>query len=278
MSTPINTDDGLSSAAMVEEAATRTWAVISQATKSSLLVHFQRVNWPLNNILPRGIAFFSGELGIIVKEHCLSKVQISWQLLNYKREQFRFQQVAVIICTSDLEGRICEGMLLSSDAFVAQTLSRIHSPGNPSYGLDFNNLCAAFSAQLPKARTFIRILAESPGNTCSKLHVGVVENWIKIVGDTFPKTAAGIQHAQIDFARGSELKLHSFVTEFMEEYDASGLTPSVIPKIGFSNLGRFLHHVIFLAWSHSVCGHEKPLIEFPVDCLVGKHARPALRV
>jgi hypothetical protein len=62
---------------------------------------------------------------------------------------------------------------------------------------------------------------------------------------TFPKTAAGIQHAQIDFDRGRELKLHSFVTKFMEEYDASGLTPSVISKIGFGNLGRFLHHKIF---------------------------------
>ncbi len=65
------------------------------------------------------------------------------------------------------------------------------------------------------------------------------------MADTFPKTAAGIQHAQIDLDRGRELKLHNFVTEFMEEYDASGLTPSVISKIGVSNLGRFLHHVIF---------------------------------
>jgi hypothetical protein len=31
-----------------------------------------------------------------------------------------------------------------------------------------------------------------------------------------------------------------------------------------------------LAWSHSVCGHEKPPIEFPVDCLVGKHACPII--
>ncbi len=93
---------------------------------------------------------------------------------------------------------------------------------------------------------------------------------------SFPKTAAGIQHVQINFDRGRELKLHSFVSEFMEEYDASGLTPSVISKIGFGNLGRFLHNVSFLAWSHSVCGHKKPPIEFLDDCLVGKHARPVI--
>jgi hypothetical protein len=125
----------------------------------------------LNNILPRGVAFCSGELGIIGKEYCLSKAQVLLQLLNYKREQFGFQQVAAIIRTSDLEGRICEGMVLSLDTIVAQTLNQIHSPGNTSYGLNFNNLCAALSAQLPKAHTFVKMLAESPGNTCLKLLV-----------------------------------------------------------------------------------------------------------
>ncbi len=50
----------------------------------------------------------------------------------------------------------------------------------------------------------------------------------------------------------------------------------VISKIGFGHIGRFLHQVIFLAWSHSVCNHEKPPVKFPVDCLVGKHARPVI--
>ncbi len=72
------------------------------------------------------------------------------------------------------------------------------------------------------------------------------------------------------------MRLQSFVTELMEEYDASGLTPSVISRIGFGNLGRCLHHVIFLAWSHSVCSHKKPLIKFPIDWLVGKHAHPVI--
>jgi len=177
--------------------------------------------------------------------------------------------------TSNLEGRIRDGMQLPSDAFVAQTLGRIHSPGNPSYGSDFNNLCAALSAQPPEARTFVKLLAESPGDICSKLLVDVVENWIKMMSDTFPKTAAGIQIAQIDFDRSRELKLQSFVTEFIEEYDASGLS-HVISNIGFGHIGRFLHQVIFLAWSHSVCDHEKPPVEFPVDCLIGKHAHPVI--
>jgi hypothetical protein len=94
--------------------------------------------------------------------------------------------------------------------------------------------------------------------------------------DTFPKTAAGIQNAQIDFDRGRELKLQCLAAELMEEYDASGFTPLVISKIGFGNLSRFFHHVVFLAWSHFVCSKDKPPIKFPVDCLVGKHACPVM--
>ncbi len=84
MSTTINTDDGTSSifsecdgAAEYEEVHMKTRAAISHATTSSLLAYFQRVNWPLNNILPRGEAFIRGELGNIVNEHGLLKAQVS---------------------------------------------------------------------------------------------------------------------------------------------------------------------------------------------------------
>ncbi len=97
--------------------------------------------------------------------------------------------------TSNLEGRIRDGMQLPSDAFVAQTLRRIHSPGNPSLGLDFNNMCVALCALPAEARSFVKMLAESPDNNCFRLLVDVVENWIKAMADIFPKTAAGIQCA-----------------------------------------------------------------------------------
>ena len=240
---PINKSNRLHNADDV--APMRMRAVVSCAAKSSLLAYFQRVNWPLNNILLRGVVFVCGEIGNIVKEFGLLKAQVSRQLLNYKRERFRFQQVAIIMHSSDLEGRICEGMLLSSDAFIAQTLSPIRSPGNPSYGLGFNNLSATLSVQPPVVRTFVTLLSENPGNTILNLLVDVMESWLKLMLETFRKTAAGIQNAQIDFYRGRELKLQSFVAEFMEEYNASGLHPPVMSKIGSGHLGRFLHYVTF---------------------------------
>ncbi len=119
--------------------------------------------------------------------------------------------MAVIMTTSNLEARIRDGMQLPSEAFVAQTLSQIHSPGNPSFGSDFNNMCAALCALPAEARNFVKMLAESSNNTCFRLLVEVVENWIKAMADIFPKMAAGIQNAQIDFDSGRELRLQSFV-------------------------------------------------------------------
>jgi hypothetical protein len=44
-------------------------AVISHAAKLSLRAYLKRVGWPLNKVLPRGEAFSSGDLGVIVREH-----------------------------------------------------------------------------------------------------------------------------------------------------------------------------------------------------------------
>jgi hypothetical protein len=184
--------------------------------------------------------------------------------------------VAVILSSTNLEERIRGGMSMSLTAFVTQTLSQICSPGDPSYGSDCNNLCAALDAQPIKARTFVKLLAGSPANSCLMLLVGVVEHWILKLSDAFPRTAAGIEHAQIDFDRARESKLKSFIADFMEEYDASGLPHAEVSRIGFKHLGWFLHHVMFMVWSHSVCDHDKPPVKVPNDCLVGKHAHPVI--
>ena len=84
----INTSNRLHNAEDV--APMRIRAVISCGAKSFILAYFQRVNWPLNNILPWGEVFVCGEVGNIVKEFGLSKAQVSRQLLNYKRERFGF--------------------------------------------------------------------------------------------------------------------------------------------------------------------------------------------
>ena len=39
----------------------------------------------------------------------------------------------------------------------------------------------------------------SPDTSCYLLFVGTVESWIKCTAEGFPKTAAGMANAQIDF-------------------------------------------------------------------------------
>jgi hypothetical protein len=41
-------------------------------------------------------------------------------------------------------------------------------------------------------------------------------------------------------------------------------------------VGAFLHLALFLAWSHVIPDNQKPPINFPVDCLVGKYALPVV--
>ena len=41
------------------------------------------------------------------------------------------------------------------------------------------------------------------------------------MAERFPKTAAGIPSAQLDFEKAKELKMRAFVADFMEEYNSA---------------------------------------------------------
>ncbi len=86
-------------------------------------------------------------------------------------------------------------------------------------------------AQPIKAYTFVKLLAGSPADNCLMLLVDVVEHWILKLSEAFPRTAAWIEHAQIDFDRARESKLKSFIADHMEEYDASGLPRAEVSRI-----------------------------------------------
>jgi hypothetical protein len=108
------------------------------------------------------------------------------------------------------------------------------------------------------------------------LLVGVVENWIQDMAEKFPKTAAGVSNAQLDFERAKELKLRTFLADFVKDYYSTGLPSADMCGITFGRLGAFLHLALFHAWSDAICGKERPHIEFPVDCLVGRYALPVV--
>ena len=126
------------------------------------------------------------------------------------------------------------------------------------------------------AYTYVQLLASSPDDACFCLLVGVVENWIQGIAEKFPKTAAGVSNAQLNFERAKELKMRTFLADFMKDYNSTGLPSADICDITFGRLGAFLHLALFHAWSDAICGKERPQIEFPVDCLIGKYALPVV--
>ena len=70
--------------------------------------------------------------------------------------------------------------------------------------------------------------------------------------------------------------MHAFVADFIKEYDSTGLPSAGISSITFERLGALLHLALFMAWSDVICNNEKPPIDFPVDCLLGKYALPVI--
>ena len=133
------------------------------------------VRWPLNKALPKGAEVLNGPLGDITKQFLLVKTQVARQLLNYKKEKFMNTQVSILLNPSDLDERIREGMAMSAPKFVSSTLLRICDPDPSSYGSDFSNLCTVMKLLPSTARTYIRLVANSPDNDCFSLLVGVVE-------------------------------------------------------------------------------------------------------
>jgi len=178
-----NADDGGVGNTLVQAAA---MSIISNPAKSAMHAYFKGVNWPLNKALPKGAEFLNGPLGDIMRQFCFVKMQVACQLLNYKKEKFMNTQVSILLNPSDLDERICKGMAMSPAEFLSSTLTRICDPDPSSYGSDFSNLCIVMKSLPSTARTYVRLIADTPDDACFCLLVGVVENWIRDMVERFP--------------------------------------------------------------------------------------------
>ena len=263
-----------SSAIAIAVAAATT--PITAAAKSALFKHFKDQDWKMNILLPKGNAFPGNiQLAEIVNKFNLKRDQVARQLRNYKNEVLGHTQVNILLGTDDLRQRVRDNLTFTSLEFVSETLKRICHL-QPAYGSDFNNYCSTIDCFPSITKTYIGMLAGSPTNSCVALLVSLVDFWIDEMAEIFPKTSAGIPNAQIDFEKRKDANMHTFIDTFMDkEYESSGIYKDISKK-SFGDLGAFLHVVLFMSWSHSVCKFEKPPVEFPTDCLVGKYARPVI--
>ncbi len=139
-------------------------SVISNASKSSLRVYFEEVNWPLNKALPKGGKFLNSLLGDIMRQFCLVKTPVARQLLNYKKGRFMNTQVSIPLNPSNLDERLREGMAMSTPEFVSLTLLRICDPDPSSYGFNFSNICVVMKSLPSTACMYVRLAANSLDN------------------------------------------------------------------------------------------------------------------
>ena len=178
-----------------------------------------------------------------------------------------YTQVSILLNPSDLDERIREGMAMSPAEFVSSTIMRICDPHPSSYGSDFSNLCVVMKFLPSTARTYVRLIADSPDDACFCLLVGVVENWIRDMGRCTECTAGFREGEGDDYA---------CLCCLMKEYDSTGLPSAGVSSITFGRLDAFLHLALFIAWSDVICNNEKPPTDCLVDCLVGKYALPVI--
>ncbi len=73
------------------------------------------------------------------------------------------------------------------------------------------------------------------------------------MAERFPKTAAGVPNAQLDFERAKELKMGAYIADFMKEYNLTVLPPAGVSSNIFGRLGAFLHLALFQGWSDAIC-------------------------
>ena len=167
-------------------------------------------------------------------------------------------QVSILLNPSDLDERLREGMAMSTSEFMSSTLLRICDPDPSSFGSNFSNLCAVMKSLPSTARTYVRLVADSPDNDCFCLLVGVVESWIHDMSEIFPKTSAGVPNAHLEFERTKETRMRAFADEFIVEYNSSVLSrlEEDVSRITFGRLGAFLHLALFMAWSHVISDNQ----------------------
>jgi hypothetical protein len=262
------------SGTMTATVTTSQRAVIFSDAKSSLQAYFEEEEWPLNRAQSREADFFSGQLGEVVTRYQLTKMQVARQLLIYKKGKYLNTQVSILLNPSDLDKRLHDSMVVFTSEFVALTLERMCNPDTSSSGSgsDFNNLCRVIISLPSTARMYIWMVARSPENACFCLLVDVVENWIQDMVEKFPITAAGIPNAQLKFDREKEHKMGAVINDFIKEYESPVIPVAEMSSFGFWRLGTFIHLALFHAWSDKICNNEKPPIEFPTNCLVGRYA------
>ncbi|KAL9181669.1 hypothetical protein ACHAXT_012012 [Thalassiosira profunda] len=263
------------------EAATKP---ITKAAKKAVKDYFAAKNWPLNKDLPRGA--FADDLQKIATEHGLKRSQVTRQLRNYKKERYGLALVKIILKEGELAEKIREGLATTADEFVIDTLKVAIE--RKSSNADLNNLCSVLGDIPGPAVALVKRFIDGSGGdrdvVCLGLLAGLIDEWIGLVVEFFPQTAAGLPNAELQFVVKKIEKQDAFTAKWMEEYDDR--PPVVIPDAGDSLVGKYAQPVVYyvagwtlhsLAQALTIPREKRPLYhDFAADQCIEKDAAIAL--
>ena len=202
------------SAVAPETEKTRT-KPITKAAKAELHAYFASLNWPLNKQLRKGA--FASDLQTIVDKHSLLRPQISRQLINFKKAKYGLSLVRLMLSKDELTGKLQEGLGMCAKEFVTSTLSHIKKQSSPN--LDFNNFSRIINA-FPENTGIILVghFINDPESECCKLLANLVDRWTTYAAEEFPKTAANLPRAELQFQSKKRLHKTIFVKKWKEEH------------------------------------------------------------
>ena len=203
--------DAPSSASSATPNPNKTTTRITAVAKKRLHSYFDTNNWPLNKNLPQGNNYINGDLGRIAAEFNLKRSQVVTQLRNYKDEKYGNKSIQLILDADELEEKMRMGLSMESAEFISNTLARIicDNEKDTTSSVDFINFSKLINDFPTNARALVRVLADSPDHELCGLLSGLIDNWIQIVAEKFPKTAAALPNAEVEFQkRKTERRMH----------------------------------------------------------------------
>ena len=194
------------------------------------------------------------------------------QLINFKEAKYGNSQISLLLNADQLQEKMRLSLSMETTEFVVMVLGRVLS-NSTSSSRDFNNFSTVMNAFPSSARTYIKLLSDSPNNSAVLLLGDLIDQFITSDAEAFPKKAAGLSTAEVQFQRGLMQYKRIYVGKWIELHDSTGLD---MTQNLFGRLGQFLYMVMYHEWTHAAVDCKRPPVTIPGNVKLNKHALPVI--
>jgi len=149
--------------------------------------------------------------------------------------------------------KLRDSLLMSEDAFVVDTLPKISTRDASSS--DFNNF-SRVADQFPESKRLLTWLKGDNSSDCFQLLARLIVQWTDIAVAEFPKTAAGLSGAEVEFVKKRSICKKEFVKN-LGLHSTAGFDNHGMSKERFGHFGVFLFNILCFNWSYSAAGGKR---------------------